>query len=376
MINRQNYLDIRKFLDYHQKILQNTAGSVEKRRSRLQNSLIWADNTLFSECDKMKKTFPAFLLEQVKQGDITNDYASRLTIDFREFLQWAKDNEPERYGKLKPEFIQSIRIKTYQDSAKTARYYTLEDMRKISQYSPENIRMKRIRAGACFLYLSGMRLSAFLSMPIDCVNLERLQVMQFPELGVYTKFKKRAVTSLYNIPELLEPVREWDNLVRSNSPSNSTWYVRFAYGTRENLNINPLLLNGIDRDEAYAFLQNSKRGFYRNLQELCVLSDVDYKNPHAFRHGHTLYGLQHATTAEQAKAVSLNLMHGSTAITDKIYSQMGGNDINNIITTLGTSAEDRKKPERNNGNGLTAKEILSALSAEEKKKLLMEVLGL
>lgn len=373
MINRQNYLDIRKFLNYHRKILQNTAGSVDKTRSYLQNALTWCDDILFSECYKVKQPFPAYLLEQVKKDEISNDYANRLTIAFREFLQWAKDNEPERYGKLKPDFIQSIRIKTYQDSAKTVRYYTIEDMRKIAEYTPNSLPMKRIQAGACFMYLSGMRISAFLSMPIEAVNLNRLQVMQFPELGVYTKFKKRAVTSLYNIPELLAPVREWDNFVRSNCPSNSTWYARFFYGSWNNLN--PSIPEIEDRDEAYTHLQCIKTAFYRVLRKLCILADVDYKNPHAFRHGHTLYGLQHATTAEQAKAVSLNLMHGTTAITDKIYSQMGGNDINNIITSLGAPTEQHR-PDTSAGNGLTAKEILSALSPEEKKKLLMEVLGL
>ena len=373
MVNRQNYLDVRDFVNFHRNVLQNTEHTAEQKRTRLQNALIWADEIPFSECWKVKQPYPVYLVEMVKNGEISNDFASRLCTDFREFLQWQVSENRDRYAGLKNAFIESIRVKTYQDSAKTADYYTLEDMQKIAEFSPENLAERRIQAGACFLYLSGMRIGAFLSMPIECVNLDRLQVMQFPEMGVYTKFKKRAVTSLYNIPFLLVVVREWDSFVRSKCPLNTTWYERLSVGGWA---LDPKKPEIEDRDKAYKELANLKRDFYRKLETLCQLVDVDYKHPHAFRHGHIHYGLQNAQTAEQVKAISQNVMHGTTAITDKIYSRMGGNDINNIITNLGTPNEPRNNAVSGNSNGLTAKDLLSAMSADEKKKLLQELLGL
>ena len=41
------------------------------------------------------------------------------------------------------------------------------------------------------------------------------------------------------------------------------------------------------------------------------------------------------------KAVSLNLMHKSTAITDELYSRMNAGDTNQIITTLGLDTSMR-----------------------------------
>ncbi len=379
MINRQNYLDVLGFVKFHRKILQNTKYSAEQKRTRLQNALIWCGEVPFSQCWKVKKTYPEYLLEQVKQEKITNDYASRLCADFRDFLYWATTENRGRYNGIKRTFIESIRIKTYQDNAKTAKYYTLEEMRKIAEYSPENIRMERIKSGSCFMFLSGMRLGAFLSMPIACVNLDEMKVLQFPELGVYTKRKKRAVTALLNIPDLLDVVKEWDRYVRANSPSGATWYARFS--AKDNT-IDPKEPERIDRDKAYQDIQNSRATFYRDLKKLCLLVDIDYKNPHAFRHGHVHFGIKNAKTAEQVKAISQNVMHETTAITDKVYSRMEGDNVNSIITNLGVQTpseprdELRKNSETNVPEGITVKDLLSSMTTEEKEKILKEIIGL
>lgn len=369
MINRQNYKDVLDYVDYHRKILQNTEATAEQKRIRLQNALIWADNVPFSECWKVKTPYPAYLDKLIKKGEISTDTANRLCIDLREFLKFQIIENNQRYNRLKMSYVDSIRIKTFTDTAKIAPYYTLDEMGKIANVTTENNRLKRTKAGACFLFLSGMRIGAFLSMPIECVNLDSLTVYQFPEMGVYTKFRKRAVTSLYNIPFLLDVVKEWDTFVRSKCPLGSTWYARYVVGGGRDLN--PLFPEKEDRNEAFSKIANMKKNFYRNLQQLCQLADVDYKHPHAFRHGHVHYGLQNAHTAEQIKAVSQNVMHNSTAITDKIYSRMGGNDINVIITGLGNNTQPR-----NTGNAVTASDIIGSLSLEEKKKLLSELLGL
>ena len=114
---------------------------------------------------------------------------------------------------------------------------------------------------------------------------------------------------------------------------------------------------------------NTRKSFCDSLRILCLLADVDYKHPHAFRHGHVHFGLQNAKTAEQVKAVSQNVMHNSTAITDQIYSRVGGNDINAIITGLGAAQPVQAQ-------NVPIKDLLAGLTPEEKKQIILEALGL
>ncbi len=72
------------------------------------------------------------------------------------------------------------------------------------------MRDRRIRASAVFWFLSGIRIGAFVSLPIKAVDIENMTVKQWPrELGVKTKFQKHATTFLLNIPELLQVVIDW-----------------------------------------------------------------------------------------------------------------------------------------------------------------------
>ena len=51
-------------------------------------------------------------------------------------------------------------------------FYTEEDMLKIAQLTPLSVIDLRNIAAFIFIYLSGMRITAFLSMPIFSVHLE------------------------------------------------------------------------------------------------------------------------------------------------------------------------------------------------------------
>jgi hypothetical protein len=90
---------------------------------------------------------------------------------------------------------------------------------------PERLIEQRDQAAAAFLFLSGMRIDAFVSLPIRNVDLVRMRVQQLPKLGVRTKNNEAAITFLYQIPKLINIVQAWDLLVRSELDINSPWYV-------------------------------------------------------------------------------------------------------------------------------------------------------
>ncbi len=78
-----------------------------------------------------------------------------------------------------------------------------------------------------------MRISAFVSLTLQLVDIDKREVIQDPTLGVRTKNQKYAVTYLWNIPELLKVVKEWDEEVRAILPAQGFWFAPFSPDTAE-----------------------------------------------------------------------------------------------------------------------------------------------
>ena len=76
---------------------------------------------------------------------------------------------------------------------------------------------------------------------------------------------------------------------------------------------------------------------------------------------------------EQVKAISQNVMHSTTAITDEFYSRMNYTGMNEIITGMGKPADNPQPTPRTDTTG---QDIMSILSIEEKKHLLKILLGI
>ena len=72
----------------------------------------------------------------------------------------------------------------------------------------------------------------------------------------------------------------------------------------------------------------------RNIKEFLLNANLSYHSPHKFRHGHIHYGLAHAKNYEDYKAVSMNVLHASTEITDVFYSNLNDGEIQDRISGL------------------------------------------
>jgi integrase len=83
------------------------------------------------------------------------------------------------------------------------------------QIGEYDLALKRDQAAAAMLFLSGMRATAFATLPIEAVDLGEKTIKQWLELVVQTKNGKREKTNLLPIPELMNVVEEWDSRVRN-----------------------------------------------------------------------------------------------------------------------------------------------------------------
>ncbi|MEX2162233.1 MAG: hypothetical protein WD751_10005 [Anaerolineales bacterium] len=178
-----------------------------------------------------------------------------------------------------------------------------------------------------------MRIGAFVTLPLEAVDIQNRTIKQFPNLGVKTKNRKTATTYLLPIPELLQVTQRWDNYVRQALPSNGLWFPKLSALTGE-IDIHDLS-PGLHR-------HNLAR---RNLRRWLLKIGLPYHSPHKFRHGHIHWAAQQAKDWADYKAVSLNVMHSSTVITDQIYSKLKDKDVQIRIDGLGNLPSNNKDTE-------------------------------
>ena len=186
------------------------------------------------------------------------------------------------------------------------------------------MRHRRIRASAVFWFLSGIRVGAFVSLPIKAVDIENLTIRQWPKWGVKTKFQKHATTFLLDIPELLKVVIDWDKLVQSNPRKDSYWFAPLSPETGE-----------LDLDQIEVGENRGQRA-RKDLEDWLKRVGLPYHSPHKFRHGFAVYAIKHAKNMSDMKAISQNLMHANISITDGIYGGLSDMDVKAQIISLGT----------------------------------------
>ncbi|HCS40354.1 MAG TPA: hypothetical protein DIW44_12320 [Anaerolineaceae bacterium] len=329
MINRDNYLDIKKYTVFLKDVSQNDDRSIATVRPRLKHLLEWADGTRFSAAQKIKPTFPVYLASlKDKEGNpsIGPTHFASCCKTARAYFKWARQEYPRTYKDIDLNWIVSIKppkARSEQSEVKVREYYKVEEVIQLATCEVNTIMLKRMQAAAAFLFLSGMRIGAFVSLPIKCVNLETTEVSQLPAMGVNTKNHKAAVTTLLNIPELVEVIKNWDAFLRTRVPDHILWYVPFTHD-----------LQPADVNPTKERIKTRQDNFRDDLKQLCVIAGVKYKSAHKFRHGHTVWALKRAKDMEQLKAISQNLMHANIGITDGIYGNLENGDVHNTIAGL------------------------------------------
>jgi integrase len=336
MVERQNYLKVKVHLKYLEEVLQLAPVSVERYRFYLRHLLLWADGCKLQDVERIRPTLPVYLTSlpgKNGQGTLAAGSQKKVLDSSKRFFRWAKSTYPREFNRLSPEWIETLRLPRHPKVSSENIFVSLEEVKQLLSYSPDpgNLALLRDQAAAALLFLSGMRAGAFATLPIAALDLAQLTVRQYPELGVHTKNGKKATTFLLNIPELLASVRVWDEIVRPALSPEAPWYAPVDHCWGEQC---------ISSKEPG---QNRSRALEKRLRLLFSLVGVPHKSPHKFRHGHAVYGLLHAQTMADYKAVSMNLMHDSIEITDSTYAPMLSSDVKDRIA--GLSAAPTPAPE-------------------------------
>lgn len=328
LLSRRNWRDTREYLRYYAEVLQNQPRSTEFARGALDHLLRWATATPFPGVARLRPTYPAYLAALAHSVE----YERKLLNVARSFLADARERWPKRYAPLPRDFARTWRSKRRVGQVRARKLYSLAAVRQLLAYPATTRVARRDRAAVAFLFLSGMRVGAFVTLPMCAVHLlpRPALINQWPALGVHTKNGVAANTFLLDDPDLDDLraiVCAWDAEVRASLGDQGMWYTLLA-----------------PDGETFAAQQipgaHRAGGVGRRLRRLCALAGVAYRSPHKLRHGHIVWATARCASLADFKAVSQNVLHRQMATTDAIYARLTERDVAQRLAQLGRSAPE------------------------------------
>ncbi|MBN1887433.1 MAG: hypothetical protein JW850_05565 [Thermoflexales bacterium] len=126
---------------------------------------------------------------------------------------------------------------------------------------------------------------------------------------------------LLDLPDLVQVVARWDEIVRAELPGSALWYAHLA---TDGMSVLVSSKPNVNRRDKVA----------KGLKRLCRHARVRYRSPHKIRHGYAVYALKLAPDVATYKAVSMNLMHADLSVTDGIYAVLNQDDVRGMIAGL------------------------------------------
>lgn len=330
LVNRDNYLLVKKYLDSLREEGQLADTTIARYKFYQRHTLLWAMDMPFNQAHTIKPGMLTYLDEarNEKGEPLATETRKKIIENARKFFEWCKMEHGKEFRNLPIRWIQKLKFqrKNVPDLQKEPEFLLLDEVIQLATlpYEETDLAHWRDCAMVARLFLSGERASAAVTSPISAIDLDKLTIKQWPELGVKTKNGKRATTFLLSIPKLIEVARSWDEHVRTHLPPETPWYA----------SIN----NQWGEQTLTAAAPGSNRNIALNkrLQLLFEQASLPYRSAHKFRHGHAAYGLLHCQTMADYKALSLNLMHENLEITDSIYVHLKLDELHNRITKLAT----------------------------------------
>jgi site-specific recombinase XerD len=302
MINRNNKKIVDRFLEERQDddLCKET---IKVLRDHLILLLEFSGDTDFKKMPQKYtgKDFKEYLRTIEARRDLINkllspEYCRKALGTSHVFFAWLQDEKGFKRT------ITNKWIKTFHTNHKWKQsigdcdqvMIALDEARRIANTPVKTLNEERTRAACIFLFLTGMRIGAFVTLPIKAVNISHWVAIQDPEMGVQTKLGKSGKTKLARISDLLTFVEVWDQKVRTVFPPDGLWFAP----------ISPL--TGL-LDSSVPVGENRASGFRKDLHAFLKIAAIEYKSPHKFRHGYI------RMMRDQAKDVSdLEALAGNT----------------------------------------------------------------
>ena len=326
LINRDNYHDVLAYLDHQDRVKQCAKETISRKWGYLRHLLEWAGSTRLFDIEGKRLTFPNYLStarNDGKKNPLSPITIKRNCLEVKEFFRWVMIYRDTKFKKISDKWIDTLRIskaRTNLIGLEDRKYYSQEEVLILCDFEPDTLIDKRDRAALALLYLSAMRITAFTTLPISCVDIESMTIFQLPQEGMRIKNNKAAETILLPVEALVDIVREWDQYVRRELGISNLWYPNLS---TDGLRWSPKL--GSSQSEA------RRKSFRRGLKKLCTRTNIEYRSSHKIRRGHGVFAVKHARNYEEFQAYSQNMGHEDPGTTFKYYSKLSKNDVRDVI---------------------------------------------
>lgn len=324
MINRTNWKNVCAYLEYRRDVDLISETSQRLEESWLRHVLEWADEKPFTQVSKIRPALPEYIVSARLEGNgdkLSPVYVRHIIRSSYRFFLWLSKHR-RGFSVITQAWLDTLKPPKMTEEGEEHEYVTLDEVRAIAKAPVETIRERRIRAAAVFWFLSGIRIGAFVTLPLAAVDIDNLTIKQWPKLGVKTKFGKHATTYMLDIPDLLRVVKAWDNEVRSVLLEKGLWFAPISPET-----------GLIDPAITIAGKHRSIRA-RKDLENWLKRVGLPYHSPHKFRHGNAVYSLKNAKDISMLKAISQNLMHANLSVTDGVYGVLSEADVKDQIEKL------------------------------------------
>jgi len=331
MILRGNWQAVNKYLKYRSEVDQVSHKTVRLEKTWLRHLLLWADDNPFIKAPTIRPTFPQYVISGRLDGSekaFSQVYITKVIGTAKRFFDWLSKHQ-SGFSFIRFNYLDTLKSPRMETKPQDHEAVTKEEIIAIAKAPVKTLMEERIQAAAVLWFLSGIRIGAFVSLPIKAVDIENRTIMLWPSLGVKTKFSKHSTVYLLEIPELLEVVAAWDYKIKQILKPDDFWFAPLSTVTYD---------FELNYQESGKYRSDGAR---KDLKAWLHEVGIKYHSPHKFRHGHAVYGLKRANTFSEFKAVSQNLSHASINTTDQIYSILSENDVKERIAGFGYSEKNQ-----------------------------------
>jgi integrase len=318
----KNELRKREFFDQ----LEGAEGFEESSLNKFAEAIgqwqVFSENEDFANFNKTKaKEFVEWLKKRASKtlsGQISPTTQYHYLRHLRRFLKWL--SEQPNYRKIPKNDIDFLRLSKKENRIATSGTKrpipTLEEIKKIIEsIEIKNEIDKRDRAIICLAVITGIRVSALISLKMKSLDKRKKIIYQNPADGVKTKGAKDIQTPFFSIG--------WDK----PEPYFIEWYEYLeAKGFQAEDPIFPSTLNEFriegniyNKELVSKKFWSGEGGIIKILKKRCENANVPYFNPHSFRHSVVNIFRKRSITEEQKKAFSLCFGHANIGTTFGSY---------------------------------------------------------
>ena len=330
---------------------------------------LWEDFSNKSDFGAFNKTkageFKDWLKSKNKvnsQNKISMSYCYDNLRHLKVFFDWLS-KQPSYKSKINQTAVEYLNLSKKEireaRQSKSVKYPTLEMIKTVIEHLKGKTEIeRRDRALFALAFLTGARISAIRTLPMESFDKKELIINQDPALKVQTKFSKKITSVLipFGYKESINYFVDWFDYLEKQK-GFKPYDPIFPTTKIENGKDNISYYNTGEVEAKFFQDSNSLRKIF---EKRFKQAGLEYYHPHTFRHSWVKEMTKLPLTEEEKKAISQNLGHEDTATTFGSYGYGKMNEDRQIELMRSIDFEGRKK------------EVKMYVSIDEVRQLLKE----